>query len=229
MKKIIIIICILVASQWVFSDWVAAKSKYSRPKKSKPVTEQVTTEVITEETVTVEETGNDQTSSGQTGYHVGPGDVLSVQVFGQEELTNKYKVGEDGKIDFPLIGTVTVEKLSPTEIKNKIKNALGADYLVNPEIQVSVESYRAQGKIYVSGAVKTAGAYPYETGLTALNAIVLAGGFTELASTSKAKLTRRTGNQSKTVTINLKKMLKGKEKDVVLQPGDRLYVPESLF
>lgn len=162
-------------------------------------------------------------------YHVGIGDVLTIEVFGEEEMTSKYTVSEGGAIDFPLLGRVKVGGLTPSQVTNRIRGALASDYLVNPKVQVTVESYGARGKIYVSGAVKTAGAYPYEPGLTVLNAVVLAGGFTELASPARTKLMRRDNSKSKTTTVNLKKILKGKINDIVLQPGDRIFIPESLF
>jgi polysaccharide export outer membrane protein len=85
-------------------------------------------------------------------------------------------------------------------------------------------------KIYVLGDVNKPGAYDYQEGLTALDACILAGGFAKYAAPNRTTITRREANGTqKIIKINLKNVRKGKDEDVPLKPGDRLFVPESWF
>lgn len=182
---------------------------------------------VEEQTITPE---SQKESEGRiVVYRAGAGDILAIDVFGENELSGKYTVTDNGTIDFPLIGSISVKGRTIDEVRSSIQFSLSQDYLVNPKVQVTIDTQGARGKIYVSGAVKAAGAYPYESGLTALNVVVLAGGFTELANPARTRLTRRHNNKTKTIKINLKKVLKGKGADPELQPGDRLFIPESLI
>lgn len=85
-------------------------------------------------------------------------------------------------------------------------------------------------KIYVLGKVEKPGVYDFQEGLTALDACTLAGGFAKYAAPNRTVITRREpGDSQQTININLDKVRKGDEKDVLLKPGDRIYVPESWF
>jgi polysaccharide export outer membrane protein len=81
--------------------------------------------------------------------------------------------------------------------------------------------------ICVMGEVNSPGVYPMKRGLTAMTACLLAGGFTDFAAPNRAKLMRVEKGQQKTIKINLKKVMEGKERDVPVKAGDRIYVPES--
>ncbi len=84
-----------------------------------------------------------------------------------------------------------------------------------------------QYKIYVLGKVKKPGVYDFQEGLTALDACILAGGFEKYAAPNRTLITRRAGEKQETMTINLDRVRKGKAKDILLKPGDRIYVPRS--
>lgn len=162
-------------------------------------------------------------------YVLGPGDELDITVFNQKDLTGKFKISEAGSLDYPFIGKVQVAGQSIGQVQSQIQTMLAKDYLVNPQVQVSMVGFRSQGKIYVSGAVKSPGAYNFEKGITALNAIILAGGFTDVARPNKTKIVRGEKEKILNVKVNLKDVLKGKTDDVTLAPGDRIIVPESVF
>jgi len=84
-----------------------------------------------------------------------------------------------------------------------------------------------QHKIYVLGKVEKPGLYDFQDGLTALDACILAGGFAKYAAPNRATVTRRGNGEQEIIEINLNKVRKGTKEDVVLKPGDRLFVPES--
>ena len=84
-----------------------------------------------------------------------------------------------------------------------------------------------QHKIYVLGKVEKPGLYDFQDGLTALDACILAGGFAKYAAPNRATVTRRENGEQEIIKINLNNVRKGKKEDVLLKPGDRLFVPES--
>ncbi|MDY6838787.1 MAG: polysaccharide biosynthesis/export family protein [Thermodesulfobacteriota bacterium] len=85
----------------------------------------------------------------------------------------------------------------------------------------------AQSKIYVMGHVKNPGVYEFQDGITALNACLLAGGFAKFAAANRATVTRDNGEKKTVIKIDLNDVKHGKADDMVLKPGDRVYVPKS--
>ncbi len=85
----------------------------------------------------------------------------------------------------------------------------------------------AESKIYVEGEVVTPGIYDYQIGMTAMNACIIAGGFTKYAAPNRAKIIRQNGDKIEVIKINLKQVSDGKIKDILLKPGDRIHIPET--
>jgi polysaccharide export outer membrane protein len=85
----------------------------------------------------------------------------------------------------------------------------------------------AESKIYVEGEVKTPGIYDYLIGMTAMNACIIAGGFTNFAAPNRAKIIRQKGDEIEIIKINLSRVRDGKIKDIKLMPGDRVHIPET--
>lgn len=87
----------------------------------------------------------------------------------------------------------------------------------------------SEQQVYISGRVQKPGAYEYQKGLTALNACIMAGGFDKSAASNRTILTRNFAGQQQIFKINLDLVKEGKRPDIQLQPGDRLFVPESFW
>ncbi|TKB76173.1 MAG: polysaccharide export protein, partial [Nitrospira sp.] len=96
-------------------------------------------------------------------YRVGPNDVLRIIVFGEDDLTVERKVEGDGKIEYPLLGTIRVGGRTIEEIQALLTAQLAADYVQRPQVSVSIARHR---NFYVGGEVKTPGGYAYEEGLS---------------------------------------------------------------
>jgi len=154
---------------------------------------------------------------GLSGYRLGTGDLVRVQVFGEDDLSVESRVSDRGTIPYPLLGELKVVGLSIRGVEELIANRLRGDYLVNPQVSVSILEYR---QFYVNGQVKSPGGFPYQPGLTVRQAVSLAGGFTERASRNKIFVVRDKdpAGASKKVELN----------DPV-RPGDTLTVEESFF
>jgi len=169
-------------------------------------------------------------SHSQTpSYPIGPGDILQVSTYagGEKQEDFTAEVSHAGTMPSPLIGTIEVAGLTPFEVAAKMTERLARDFFVNPQVLVSVKEYGR--KIYVLGEVKKPGAFSIQEGLTTLNACILAGGFTEYAWPRKVKVSRMENGKQKIIEINLVKVQEGKQEDLVLQTGDRIYVPQRWF
>ena len=150
-------------------------------------------------------------------YRVGPGDKLSITVFGEQDLSLKeVRVETNGTISFPLLGELPVNKLTVTELENELIKRLKDGYLKKPVVTVSVLEYRL---FFVNGEVKKPGGYNYVDGLTVQKAVALAGGFTERASKSSIQLERES-NPGESVNVGL---------NVQVNPGDIITIGESFF
>ena len=107
-------------------------------------------------------------------HRISPGATISLQVFGEPDLSQaNVRVPESGAVSFPLIGSTQVAGKTTSEIESEVRQVLAGGYINNPQLSVTIESYRP---IFIRGAVQSTGAFPYTEGLTVAKAIALAGG-----------------------------------------------------
>jgi len=155
--------------------------------------------------------------SGLQEYRLGPGDRLSVVVFGQDDLSGELAVDGQGRISMPLIGQVQAQNKTVNELQQILTDMLSVDYLIDPRISVDVTNYRP---FYIYGQVNKPGSYPYVSGMTVRQAIALAGGYTRRASEEPVSITRTTPEELLDLEANLK---------TVVLPGDTIEVFRRLF
>jgi polysaccharide export outer membrane protein len=120
-------------------------------------------------------------------YHLGSGDKIRVITFGEEALTGEFFVGGSGKVSLPLVGEVQAAGLTVPQIQQEIQDALKQGYLKDPRVSVEVLNYRP---FYILGEVTKPGEYPYTNGLTVLNAVATANGFTYRANKTRVYIKR---------------------------------------
>lgn len=165
-------------------------------------------------------------------YRLQPEDVLHITVYEQPDLDTRTRISSTGEIAFPLMGKIKAANLTVSELKDKIERLLAKDYLVNPQVQVFIEQYHVK-QVSVLGAVQKPGKYDMftEKETTVLEAIAMAGGFTDVASVNGTRIIRSEGGEELAIPIKVtdvtKKGMKGK--DIPLKPGDIVFVPESFF
>ncbi|MBX3272828.1 MAG: polysaccharide biosynthesis/export family protein [Sandaracinaceae bacterium] len=160
---------------------------------------------------------------------LGPGDAFDVRVYGEADLSTNYVVQPDGTIDFPYLGSVEVDGLSPTGAAQHLASRLReGGVLVAPHVSIVVTDYTSR-VIAVTGAVRRPGNYPVTPGLTGLQAVGLAGGTNELANRNGAIVTRRVDGQMRRYAVPLDRIIVGDVDDVPVQAGDILYVPERIL
>ncbi len=169
--------------------------------------------------------------SKATEYRVAVGDVLTLTVYQEVDLTGDFEVKQGGTITYPLLGQVYVENLTKREIEQKISALLEKDYLVNPSVRVIITSYNIR-RVLLLGHVKEPGTYdfPENRKLTLLELITEAGGFTGYAAMKGTKIVR-SSNDGKKIVINprIHEIINGRRQDVELEAGDLIIVPERLF
>jgi polysaccharide export outer membrane protein len=124
-------------------------------------------------------------------YEVGPGDVLEVNVFGNEDLSRIPTVQTNGAVSLPLLGEVQVAGLTVAEVQRKITNLLAKDYLVNPQVEVKVREYQSQ-YVSVVGEVNSPGRKPIRGRMRLIDALLESGGFKATAS-AEVMITRTDG------------------------------------
>ncbi|MGB5810737.1 MAG: polysaccharide biosynthesis/export family protein [Polyangiales bacterium] len=160
---------------------------------------------------------------------LGPGDLFSVRVFGEESLSGEHQVATDGTIGFPLLGPIEVAGLEPTEVAAKIQTELrDGEILRDPHVSVYVDNY-ASKRISVVGAVANPGAFALEPGMTVVQAISMAGGFSSLADRDGTVVTRRVGDETVRYRVPVERVTRGQAKDIEVAAGDIIFVPERLF
>jgi polysaccharide export outer membrane protein len=157
-----------------------------------------------------------------TDYVLSVGDKLRIEVYKDAQLSQALQVRPDGKITLPLIGDVVAAGLTPIGLDDAITKAL-REYVTNPVVAVIVVE-ATPPTVYVMGEVTHPGPVAMRPGMTALEALSLAGGFKDFAKTSDIRIIRR-GANSEPIRFNYKNAIKGDERAVALKPGDTIVVP----
>lgn len=149
-------------------------------------------------------------------YRLGPGDKLRVNVYNEPSLSGEFEIDGSGVVSLPLIGEVTARDLSVREFEQRVTEALQGDYLVSPQVSVDVTNYRP---FYIIGEVNNPGTYSYVDGMTVMNAVAMAGGFTYRARESRAEIKRQ--GQSE--------IDRDAAPSTPVMPGDVITIPERFF
>lgn len=158
---------------------------------------------------------------------LGPRDEFEVRVMDFDQLSGVFQVAADGTIDFPLVGRVVVAGRQPPDVSSAIRQALiDLEFLRDPQVTVRVTLYRSK-KVSVLGQVQRPGTFDYVEGLTLIQAIALAGGFGPMAERNETSLTR-TGPDGVEVSVVVpcREIEEGRQTDILLQPNDRVSVPQ---
>ena len=150
-------------------------------------------------------------------YILGAGDQIKILIYDEPDLTVELTINDDGYINFPFIGAVSVTGRTTTQVQKLIHDGLAGDYLLNPSVQVDVVSYRP---FYIHGEVNSPGAYSYQPGMTVDQAVALAGGLTSRASKNKIFIKKLIDQK----VINQKVALTSE-----ISAGDTITIAQSFF
>lgn len=161
-------------------------------------------------------------------YTLQAGDVFDLIFEFSPEFTQTVTVQPDGFVTLKGVGEEQIAGMSTPDAVAAIKNAY-SNILKNPTVTISLKEFEKPFFV-ADGMVTRPGKYPLRNDTTLMEAIAIAGGVTDSAKQTEVLLFRRVSRQwMETKAINLKRMLKSKDlsEDIVLQPGDMIYVPQS--
>lgn len=151
-------------------------------------------------------------------YRLGNGDQLRIGIFGEPTLSGEVEVDGTGTIQMPLIGTLTVEGMTVPELQNAIAaEYLGGQYLLNPQVTAEVINYRP---FYMLGEVTRPAEYQFSSGLTVMNAVAAAGGFTYRAKRDVVFIRSEGEAEERAVRLT---------STTQVRPGDTIRIGERLF
>lgn len=150
-------------------------------------------------------------------YRLGPTDRLSITVYGEDEFSREYVVSPLGSISLPLIGEVKAIGLTSDELRRDIEQRLGSGFINKPSVTLVVTGFR---DYFILGEINKPGEYPYSAGLTVIQAVAAAEGFTYRAARRYVFL-RHAGEETETRVL-LKPNMK-------VRPGDTLRLGERYF
>ena len=158
-------------------------------------------------------------------YRIGPLDVLDISVFQVPDLTKTVQVDETGTVNLPLVGEVPAAGKTAQEVERDLTARLGAKYLKNPQVTVSVKEYNSQ-HVTVTGAVKKPGVYPIRGSTSLMDVVASAGGFQNDTDSTVLVLRERDGKRS-AAKFDMSAIQKGTAEDPALQSGDDIIAGTS--
>jgi polysaccharide export outer membrane protein len=158
-------------------------------------------------------------------YIIGAQDVVDISVWKEPEVSRTVPVRPDGKISLPLLNDVQAAGLTPSQLAAQLTESL-KKFVANPQVTVIVTTINSQ-RIYLMGEVLRAGAYPLLPGMTFLQALSSAGGFSQFANMKKIYLLRQENGKQVKYPFNYKEVISGKnpEQNISLKAGDTIVVP----
>lgn len=156
-------------------------------------------------------------------YRLGPEDVIDVFVWKEPDLSTTVVVRPDGKISLPLAGELEVSGKSASQLQQEIADKLQR-YVNQPIVNVMVKQINSL-KISVLGEVRKPNVYRIKNRVTVLDAIALAGGFTDLARPTRVVVLRSSPTGQQRIKVNLKDEVSGNStQPFYLEPLDTVYV-----
>jgi polysaccharide export outer membrane protein len=162
-------------------------------------------------------------SFGESEYQLGPEDLIEVFVWKQPDLSTSVVIRPDGRISLPLLGELDATGKTSVQLQGEIATRL-RQYISDPMVNVIVKEINSP-KVSVLGQVRKPDRYHIKQRMTVLDAIALAGGFTDFAKRDKITVIRSNGNEKTKIEVNLKKMIEDEHGDVFyVQPLDTIYV-----
>jgi polysaccharide export outer membrane protein len=157
-------------------------------------------------------------------FQIGREDVIEVAVWRDADLSRVIPVRPDGFISMPIIGDVQAAGRTPNELASELKEKL-KPYVQDPKITVIVREVHSS-RVFVTGEVANPGAYPLRGRVSVLQAVALAGGFTDFAN-SDGIVVIRNGETGSQIPVRYSDLIgeDGREAEVILRPGDTVVVP----
>ena len=150
-------------------------------------------------------------------YVLGQNDRIRLKVYGEPDIAGEYEVDSNGQISVPLAGHINAAGLTTKQLEHSVASALAKGIVRDPRVNVEIALYRPY---YILGEVKKSGEYPYRLGLTVMDAVASAGGFTYRANENKVYLRRSGAGAEEVFALDA---------PIPVFPGDNIRIPERYF
>ncbi|MDB5637458.1 MAG: polysaccharide biosynthesis protein [Bradyrhizobium sp.] len=150
-------------------------------------------------------------------YVLGPMDRIRLKVYGEPDIAGEYEIDSNGQVSIPLAGHIRAAGLTTHQLERAITSALSKGIVRDPRVNVEIALYRPY---YILGEVKKGGEYPYRLGLTVMDAVASAGGFTYRANENKVYLRRSGAGVEEVYALDA---------PILIFPGDNIRIPERYF
>lgn len=157
------------------------------------------------------------TASAGYEYRLGSGDKIRLIVFGEPDLSGEFTISGDGMVSLPLIKEVRATGLTATQLQANVENAFKEGYLKDPRVSIEVLTFRP---FYILGEVNKPGEYPYSNGITVVNAVALASGYTYRANQKKVFIRHAGTTVEEEVPLTTM---------TLVAPGDTVRIAERYF
>lgn len=156
-------------------------------------------------------------SSVDQDYKLAAGDKVRLTVFNEAALSGEFSVSTTGMLSFPLVGEVSADGKSISEITSVVQTRLADGYLRDPNVSLEISTYRP---FFILGEVNAPGQYPYASNITVLNAVATAQGFTPRADNKLVFIRRAGGAEEQAYRLT---------PDLRVLPGDTIRLGERFF
>lgn len=156
-------------------------------------------------------------TSASYEYRLGSGDKIRLIVFGEPTLGGEFTISGDGLVSLPLVKDIPAAGKTATQLQGSIEAAYKEGYLKDPRVSIEVLSFRP---FYILGEVNKPGEYPYSNGITVVNAVALASGFTYRANKKKVFIRHAGAVAEEEVPLT---------SSLLVAPGDTVRVAERYF
>jgi protein involved in polysaccharide export with SLBB domain len=156
-------------------------------------------------------------ASAAASYVLGPNDRIRLKVYGEPDIAGEYEIDSNGQVSIPLAGHIGASGLTTRQLEHAIAAALAKGIVRDPRVNVEIALYRPY---YILGEVKKGGEYPYRLGLTVMDAVASAGGFTYRANENKVYLRRSGAGAEEVYALDA---------PILVFPGDNIRIPERYF
>jgi polysaccharide export outer membrane protein len=159
------------------------------------------------------------TATANSGYEykLGSGDKLRLIIFGEPDLSGEFTISGDGVVSLPLIRDVRAAGLTASQLQANVENAFKEGYLKDPRVSIEVLTFRP---FYILGEVVKPGEYPYSNGITVVNAVALASGFSYRANQKKVLIRHAGATTEEEVPLT---------SATLVAPGDTIRIAERYF
>jgi polysaccharide export outer membrane protein len=169
-----------------------------------------------------------------TEYVVGPQDVLNVRIYGEDRLSGKIRIDNDGTFPFEYLGRVKAEGMTTEQIEVFLSKALGDGYLRHPQVSVEVIEHRSQS-VFVTGEVRSPNKYMLPGNSTLMDVLTLAGSVTQNAGNwvqitharQGADVLGPSASAEYDTRVNLRDIQTGMAQNIKMRDGDTIFVPKA--